>query len=150
MIYALVLAMMAHLAPNRDHTVLARAIADVVDEESPLFKGDTSKVKTSAYLVAVAFRESSLKNEAVGDHGRSFCAFQIHVTSGGTKLLAEDPDACVRKAVLMLRESARICPAYPLAWYAEGGINACASSRAQAISRDRIAIAARLVREVRP
>lgn len=145
-----ILAAMLFLAPARDHSRLAGAINRVVASESPLFRDDADKRRTTAYLVAIAFRESSLKPDAVGDHGLSFCAFQIHRTNGGSKALTEDVDACVSKAFAMLRESARICPAHPLAWYAEGGVHACSSARAQRISRDRLALAARLLREVNP
>jgi hypothetical protein len=135
---------MSSLAPGRDHAPLATAIAARVLAEPPLFRDDESKLRTAAYLVAIAFRESSLTVDIVGDHGRSFCAFQIHASSGGTAALQTDPDACVATAFAMLRTSMRVCPSAPLAWYAEGGANACSSVRAQRISRDRMAIAARL------
>lgn len=142
-----VLAASALLAPDRDHTVLASAIAAHVEAEAPLFKDDADKRRTAAYLTAVAFRESSLRLDAVGDHGRSFCAFQIHASSGGTPALLTDAGACVAKAFAMLRMSMRVCPAHPLAWYAEGP-SGCSSLRAQRISRDRLALAARVLRDV--
>lgn len=141
-----VLAAMTSLAPGRDHTVLATAIAARVLDEPPLFQADVSKLRTAAYLVAVAFRESSLTLDIAGDHGRSFCAFQIHDSSGGTAALRSDADACVAKAFGMLRTSMHECPSSPLAWYAEGP-RGCSSARAQRLSRDRLALAARLVRE---
>ena len=137
---------MALLAPGRDHTELGGAIARATLEESPLFRGDESKLKTAALLVAVAFREGSLRLDVVGDHGRSFCAFQIHESSGGTKALLSDADACVRKGLGMLRESMRVCPAHPVAFYAAGP-GGCDNPRAQRISRDRLSVAQRLVRE---
>jgi hypothetical protein len=142
-----VLAAMALLAPDRDHHELASAIASVVDAEPPLFRGDAERRRTAAVVVAVAFRESSFRLDAVGDHGRSFCAMQIHRSSGGSAALLEDADACVRKGLSMLRASVRVCPSAPIAWYAEGP-DGCSSARAQRISRDRMAIAHRLVREV--
>jgi hypothetical protein len=138
-----VLACMGSLAPGRDHLPLAMAITSRVLEEQPLFRDDTSRVKTAAYLVAVAFRESSLIVDIAGDHGRSYCAYQIHVSSGGTEALRRDARACVAAAFAMLRTSMRVCPSAPLAWYAEGP-KGCGSSRAQRISRDRLAIASRL------
>ena len=42
----------------------------------------------------------------------------------------------------------KMCPAHPLAFYAAGPAG-CESARAQRISRDRIAIAQRLVRDVK-
>lgn len=141
---ALVLAMMLALAPGRDHLELGSAIARVVEAEPSIFKDDTSKTKTAALMVAVAFRESSLTLGAVGDKGLSFCAFQIHRTSGGAPTLLTDADACVRKGLAMLRESARVCPKSPVAWYAAGGVGACSNARAIRISNDRLAIAKRL------
>jgi hypothetical protein len=94
----------------------------------------------------------------VGDHraGKptSFCAFQLHLPWGahtaegwtGEELL-EDPAKCVTAAMRMLRISMKVCPSHPLAWYASGPAG-CESARAQRISRDRIAIAQRLVRDV--
>lgn len=147
-VVAFAAASMQLLAPGRDHTALSTAVAKRVEAEAPLFKEDDDKRRTTAYLVAIAFRESSFKVDAIGDKGRSFCAFQIHETAGGTKALLTDVDACVGKAFAMLRMSMRLCPAFPLAWYAAGP-NGCGNDRAQRISRDRMAIAARLLREVK-
>ena len=149
----------ALLAPLREHRRLSEAIASNVEAALPLFKGDDDKHRTSALLVAIAFRESSLRADAVGDHrgGKptSFCAFQINLPWGaktaegwtGEDLIA-DPSKCVAAAMTMLRISMRVCPAIPLAWYAAGPTG-CESDRAARISRDRLAIAARLVRDVR-
>ena len=156
---AWVLAASSLLAPARQHDVLASAIASRAEAEAPLFKGDEDRHRTTALLVAIAFRESSLNEAAVGDHqaGKptSFCAFQIHLPWGaktaegwtGPELL-EDPEKCVTAALHLLRDSMRACPSSPLASYAEGPAG-CESARAQRISRDRLGIAQRLVRDVR-
>ena len=144
-----VLAAMTVLAPGRDHAELGAAIAKVVDAERPLFRDDADRRRTAALVVAVAFRESSLRADVVGDHGRSFCAMQIHRSSGGSPALLEDAEACSRTGVAMLRASSRVCSAHPVAWYAAGP-RGCASPRAQRISRDRVALARRLLREVPP
>jgi hypothetical protein len=154
-----VVAASSFLAPTRHHDQLAEAITNRVEAEEPLFKGDADRRKTSALLVAIAFRESSLRADAVGDHvgGKptSFCAFQVHLPAGRTTAegwtaaeLLEDPDKCVAAAMRMLRISMKVCPSAPLAWYASGPAG-CESARAQSISRDRMAIAQRLVRDVR-
>jgi hypothetical protein len=155
---AWVLAASSLLAPNRSHDRLAEAIATRAEAEPPLFKEDEDRRKTMALLVAVAFRESSLRHDAVGDHVKgkptSFCAFQIHLPAGrktaegwtGEDLL-EDPNKCVTAAYRMLRISVRKCPDHPIAWYAEGP-GGCASRRAQRISRDRVLLARRLVKKV--
>lgn len=146
-VLSFVLAASGMLAPARDHQSLAGAIASRVDAEPAFFADDADKKKTAALMVAVAFRESSLRANAVGDHGRSFCAYQVHETAGGTKALLEDVDACVAKGFALLAQSVRVCPKHPLAWYAEGP-RGCESTRAQRISADRMALAKRLVREV--
>lgn len=153
-----VLAASATLAPHREHDLLAHAIAEVAESEPPLFRDDDDRRKTAAFLVAVAFRESSLRADAVGDHvGKaptSFCAFQIHLPWGkktGEGFTAEeltrDPVKCVTAAHHLLRASFRACKEHPLAWYAAGP-SGCSSPRAQRISRDRVALAARLAKDV--
>ncbi len=143
----LVLAAMLSLAPLRDRAELgelADAIAHVVDDARPLFRDDETRAKTALLVVAVAFRESSFRNDAVsrtGDH----CLLQVH----GRPELADDVVACVRVGLAMMRESFRMCREHPLAFYAEGP-RGCSSARAQRISRDRLALAERLYRAVRP
>ena len=98
-------------------------------------------------MVAVAFRESTFVADALGDKGDSFCAFQIHRSSGGSPALLEDVDACVSAGLSLLRQSIRVCPSYPIAWYASGPLG-CGNARAQRISRDRMNLAAYLVAHV--
>ncbi len=159
-LFTWVVAASSLLAPARQHDELARAIANRVEAEAPLFKDDEDRHRTAALLVAIAFRESSLRAAAVGDHvgGKptSFCAFQVHLPWGaktadgwtGSDLL-DDPEKCVAAAMRMLRVSIRVCPSSPIAWYASGPAG-CESPRAQRISRDRMAIAQRLLKDVRP
>jgi hypothetical protein len=147
------------LAPAHPNDQLAEAIAARTEAEAPLFKGDEDRRRSAAFLIAIAFRESSLQANAVGDHvaGKptSFCAFQIHLPFGAKTSegwtgpdLAADPEKCVTIAQRMIRESMRMCPAHPLAFYASGP-SGCENARAQRISRDRLAIAQRLLRDVR-
>ena len=157
-LFAWVAAASTLLAPTRQHDELATAIANRVEAEAPLFQGDEDRHRTAALLVAIAFRESSLRAAAVGDHvgGKptSFCAFQVNLPWGrktpdgwtGQDLL-DDPEKCVAAAMRMLRISLKVCPSSPIAWYAAGPAG-CQSPRAQRISRDRMAIAARLLRDV--
>lgn len=133
----LIFAIIAALDPNGSHDTLAAAVERVVASEPPLFKGDDDRSKTTALVLAVAFREGSFRLDAVGDKGRSVCTMQIH---NGSRELLTDPDACIRTGLNMLRESLRVCPAHPVAWYAEGP-RGCTSPRAQRISRDRMALA---------
>ncbi len=156
---AWVMAATSLLAPSREPDRISEAIAARAELEAPLFKGDDDRRKTSALLLAIAFRESSLRSDAVGDHvgGRptSFCAFQIHLPAGAKTAdgwkgpeLASDPEKCVAAAMHLLRASMRACPSSPIAVYASGPAG-CDSPRAQRISRDRLAIAQRLLRDVR-
>lgn len=144
MLLFFILAAMTSLAPGRDHIATATAIADVVLSEPPLFKHDESRVRTAAFITAVAFRESSFRNEVVSKTGDS-CLMQINHRPD----LASDPRECVRVAFTMLRESFRMCREYPLAFYASGP-RGCSNARAQRISRDRFALAARLEKYAPP
>ena len=135
-----ILASMLTLVPNRVHTALGTTIASVVLSEPPLFKNDESRMKTASLIVAMSFRESTFRNDVVSktnDH----CMMQVNRRPE----LAKDPEQCLRVAFEMLRESMRICPEHPIAFYASGP-GACTNERAQKINRDRMAIAANLVR----
>lgn len=141
---AFVLAAMNVVAPDVDHSELASAIAHVVDAQS-YAHDERSKLQTAALVVAVAFREGSLRAHVEGDRderGRphSFCTMQIHDRSGGTPALNDDLELCVSTGLRILRASMRSCPAHPVAIYAEGP-QGCSSRRAQRISADRVALA---------
>jgi hypothetical protein len=138
-----VLACMLDLAPGRDHITNATAITSVVLSEPPLLRNDEDRIRTAAFVVAIAFRESSFRNDVKSKTNDS-CMMQINKRPD----LAEDPEKCVRVAMSMLRESFRMCPLHPLAFYASGP-GACENERAQRISRDRLAIAAQLVKKHR-
>lgn len=135
-----ILTAMARLSPGATHAAEATAIAQAVLESPPLFRDDEERVRTAALVVAIAFRESSFRND-VTSRTHDSCMMQVNRRPD----LASDPAECVRVALSMLRESMRACPAYPLAVYAEGP-RGCRSPRAQRISRDRMAVAAWLVR----
>jgi len=145
-----VLALMLFLQPNAPWDVTyqdtARAIAQVVDEEAPLFDDDAGKDRTTVLLVAVAYRESRFDPRAVGDGGRARGLWQQH---GGAALF--DPATAARRAVRALRTSMGACAARPLderlAAYASGSC-----SRGGSASRERMALADRLlfVPEVSP
>ncbi len=143
-----VLAACLLLIPGRDHSRLATAISARVEVSDPLFRDDPAKLRTAALMVAVAYREGGLRPGVVGDHGASFCTFQVHRSAGGTPALVDDVDACVAMGFGLLRTSLQACPDFPIAWYAEGP-RGCDSARAQRISRDRMAVAAYVVRVVR-
>jgi hypothetical protein len=126
--YAIVLAWMSSLAPGRDHSELAWAVANVAESDDE-----------AAIITAVAYRESSLRVDAIGDGGRSVCAMQIH---GGSRALLSDAHACVRRGAAMIRASRAVDPAHPIASYARGP--RYQSEDARRISHDRIDLARRL------
>ena len=144
-----VLALMTAAAPERDHTELGTAIAAGLETSAPFFTDDTSKEKSAALAVAVAFRESSLTNDILGDKGQSACAFQVHLpgksrtSDGWTKDdLRADATKCVTVAFRMLRQSIRVDPKHPVAHYARGP--RWKTIEAQRLSNDRVWLARRL------
>jgi len=159
-LYSFAFSSMTFLSPEKDrvseHEIMSAAFARVVDASDPLFKDDADKLRTMSVLVAVAFREGSLRPRVEGDcteskpgekckgRPRSFCTFQVHQTMGGNDSLNEDPVKCVRAGMKILRTSVRVCPTKPINWYAAGGEHACENERATRISNDRMAIAKKL------
>ncbi len=104
------------------------------------------------WLAAVAYRESGFRVDALGDHGGSFSAFQIHLPHGartaegwtGPELCA-DPYRAAVVALRMMRQSFSACAWLPegerLAAYARGS---CNSPQGQRLSRDRDAVRRRM------
>lgn len=142
-LFTVFLAMMNYLAPGKDHTALAKANAEVVDQNQPLFRDDSLKLKTAGLLTAVEYRESGFNNEAVGDHGHSVCACQIY---DGKKELLKNPKLCVETGFKMLLQSVKIDRENPVAFFARGP--GYANEEAKRLSRDRVALAKRLVGQV--
>lgn len=124
---AILLAAMMRLSPHGDVRALAEAIAasDATWEEA-------------TWLAAIAYRESSFRLGAIGDHGRSLCAYQLQ---GAPRRVLTDAGLCTRIALHSLRASARLCPSAPLAAYAGAR---CGSRVAGRITRDRNALRRRM------
>ena len=149
------LAVVHAVDPDHTHPTMTDAIVHVVEDERPLFVDDSSRERTIALIVAVAWREGSLGERVQGDcvektkegrciaHPRSFCTMQVHASSGGNETLNEDPAKCIRVGMALLRDSMRSCAEHPIAYYASGP-GGCTNDRAQRISRDRMALASRL------
>lgn len=147
------LSAMARLAPSQDHTVMGSAIAEVVEAEDPLFLDDKDKLRTTSLVVAIAFREGSLKPSVLGDcekskpgepckgRPKSFCTMQINDSMGGSDWLNENPLLCIQKGMQILRKSVKTCPDHPVAWYSAGRTGACTNERAIRISKDRMTLA---------
>jgi hypothetical protein len=123
------------LAPGlRIDPRLAMATASVVAFEPPLFAGDEDRRRTVALVAAIQFRESSFRMSARSATD-DFCAMGLNRRAD----LADDAEGCVRVGLEMLRESARVDPGNPVAFYASG--MAYQGERARRISRDRMALA---------
>ena len=124
---AILLAAMMRLSTHGDVRTLAEAIAasDATWDEA-------------TWLAAIAYRESSYRLRAVGDHGRSLGPFQCQHCSRG---VLTDAHLATRVALHALRASAALCPSSPLAAYAGAP---CGSAVAGRISRDRDALRRRM------
>jgi len=142
-LYLLVLRMATLLVPTNDpivrHGAFATAVVEEISETGPLFRDDASGARSAALLVAIGFRESTLRND-VESPTHDSCALQINRRPD----LKEDVRECVRVGVKMLRESMRMCRDYPVAFYASGP-GACENARARAISNDRMAMAKKVL-----
>lgn len=137
---AWILAAMLFLQPHGHHEALARATTVAIESEPALWVGDESKLKTAALVVAIEFRESSFRNEAISKTNDG-CAMQIN----GRPDLTKDPEGCVRLGIKMLRAALARCSG--IQTYV-GGRGGCHDERATRISNDRLAIAGRLLAEV--
>ena len=159
--HAWILALMLALQPkapwSQTYEETAKAIATVVEAETPLFDGEKAREKTAALLVALAFTESRFDAKAVGDHGQSVGLYQIFSPNlptpegyGRNEILGHPLEA-TRVAHRMMRESMRVCARHPveerLAWYASGDGNCI---RGQSESRYRVGIAMRIFKKIPP
>lgn len=135
------LLLISTIAPGAEHANAAQdvaaAISHVVDDTNPIFgSGDVDR----AVLVEMAWQESRFRRDAVGDSHRSKGAYQLQ---GVPEALAFDVDRATVIAYARIRESAKACPASPLAPYASGS---CTNRGGRRISALRMAEALRLVR----
>jgi hypothetical protein len=123
---------------------VAAGIAEAA-EERPL-PGSTTR-QTAAVLAVMAWRESRLNPEAVGDHGHSNGLFQIQKGTLG-RAVPSYPLGQAEAALELLETSWRICDRHPIAerlgWYAAGGTGC---SRRLDLSRSRMHEVARLLQE---
>lgn len=115
---------------GRANPELASAIDATVKEEGCLYAWKDCERRSAALLVVVAYRESNFKVDAIGDHGRSVCAFQI---LNGPRALLSDVRGCVRTGFRMLKDSLATCKG-SIAGYARGN---CESPSGKRIDADR-------------
>ena len=131
------------LEPGQRPAVFAGYLGRVLEQEAPLYLDDDDRHKTAAVMVALAWFESRFRLDAVGDHGRSVCAYQIH---HGSRALLDDPAECIRAGLRHVRHSMMTCPESPLSVYARGR---CDSDEGRKLSGHRMALAKRLLAEVK-
>lgn len=145
-ILALMVAMQPTAPWRSTYDDTAKAIAQVVAEQEPLFAGELGREKTAAVLVSLAWFESTFKPGAVGDKGASHGLYQVQGHGDLT-----DPIDATRAALGMVRASFRVCRAQPvnewLGWYAGGGPDCTRGLRE---SRHRMARAIWLVKRYPP
>jgi hypothetical protein len=124
---------------------LFRPIGGDVEEIALAIDASNATDTEAEWLAAIAYRESTFVSSAVGDHGESFCAFQVHMPNGvrtregwSGEDLAADAHKCVTVALRHLRYSFIRCANLPaherLAAYAAG---TCLSARGRRLSTDR-------------
>jgi len=130
----LVLAIWAAIHPAApklpDAPEIATAIETVVtqDPRPPVFG---SREEDAAVMAYYAFRESSLRRNAVGDGGRSFGVWQENATTGRADIMTQ-----ARAWLYMLHEGARICPDNPAAPLS-GGCRAAARMAQRRVAKAR-------------
>jgi hypothetical protein len=125
------------LAPRSgDAAEIAAAIATIVgaDPLPPVFGSREEDVAVMAYY---ALRESWLRKNAVGDHGRSFGVWQEQSSAGTADVLTQ-----ARAWRALLRDGARECPKSPAAPLSGG----CRAGRR--LADRRVARARALLKEV--
>lgn len=133
--------MMTKVQPHVNHDKLARITTAALVAEPPIFPDDESKLRTASLVVAVMFRESSLRDvvSRTGDH----CYMQIHDRAD----LDGHPLECVRVGIHMLRDSLAKCSGIQTYVGAPSG---CHDARATRISDDRLKLAGELLAIVSP
>lgn len=92
-------------------------------------------VREAALLADTAWEESRFVPNAVGDHGRALCGYQLQ--HAPTRVLV-DLRLCTELGLERLRQSAALCPRHPLAYYLSGRCDAAlaASDRRLADAAD--------------
>ena len=155
---AWIVTLLVHLQASIDVSSAER-IAEAINHQaqiSPLYSGDFAVEKTIVELVALAARESRFVVDAVGydGFGESYGLYQIHETNLKRLQITRDEalhdaDRQTFAALILLRESHRVCRASPLeeqlAHYASGR-GRCDLPEALADSRNRMRLALHLLR----
>jgi hypothetical protein len=139
--------------PDADRTSFD-AVATAVEDAARAQRAVDPR-ELAADLVALAARESHFIPGAVGRDafGESYGLFQLHQSNLRSAAGALDPWTAAQEAALYALESRRVCAGRPsgdrFGWYASGG-NGCDNAGGLAASRNRAALADRLLRAYSP
>lgn len=153
-----VLAVMVKMQPYQSPQIrvtydeTAEAIA-LAANTRPIFEGEDGAVKTAAFLLAIAWKESRFNPTAVGDNGASLGLFQIQApTAHVTANMLLVPREAAPIAINLVKTSLAVCGHYGwherLGWYAAGGNGCKESGRKKSVSR--VLLAEKILREDGP
>jgi hypothetical protein len=126
--------MAATLSPSAPRTFdaspIMAEIAKVVGEDthSPAFG---SKLEDAAAMLETAWEESRFKRDAVGDHGRALCAYQLQ---RAPRAVLNSLWLCTSIAYARMRQSVAVCHDAPWAPYVGGS---CTNRTARKVSARR-------------
>jgi hypothetical protein len=151
-----ILSLMQLLVPRAPYSDTFPATAEAIDKvahEAPLYEGEDGVAETAIELVALVYHESTFNPKAVGGEGTTLGLAQIHVSNlpdlGITRAQLFEPEANLRAALKLMRDSHRFCRKHPkderLANYASGGTT-CSVPEGLKASRMRMHLAAHLLR----
>lgn len=137
--------MAAALSPMAPHTydagpVMAEIAHVVGDAKAPVF---ATKEQDAAALLITAWEESNFKKNAVGDHGRALCAYQLQ---RAPRAVLNSLWLCTSVAYARMRRSYAACHDAPWAPYVGG---TCTNRTARKVSHYRLAETVRVLAAVR-
>lgn len=90
----------------------AEAIARVAESDPLYAVEDKGEERTATILVALAWYESRLKPNAKSKNGQWYCLYQVHKSYlAEPEKALNDPEACTRAAVKILKRSVQTCTA---------------------------------------
>lgn len=133
------------IAPTAPHTfdanLVMAEIAHVVGESKrpPVF---ATKLQDAAAMLETAWEESNFKKNAVGDHGRALCAYQLQ---NAPRAVLTSLWLCTSMAYSRMRVSYAKCHDAPWAPYLGG---TCTNRTARKVSRHRLSETVRVLSAV--
>lgn len=111
-------------APQIIEAIVTAVRDDLSAREAPVFGSPEADAEVLGYT---AWKESGMRLHAIGDHGRSFGAFQLQSEAG-----KGDPLTQAKGALGAFRKARDLCPESPMRAYMSGG---CVNARRLAARR---------------